>query len=395
MSYFLWATWLLWAGTVALVAQRAGRGRGIFLGILLGIYTLLNHAMMGQLPGPWWLWVYPFLSLYLYFVAVFAPGLRKGGLYRALVSFPASWFMASTFLAIPWAVVTGVLGWAPAPWLPYVLGLLGLAQSLGASSKSTLILLDGRDVAGPPAPYQPAPVRQERPLRVVQITDPHLGTFMPESRLRAICERAVAENPDLILLTGDYLTFESQHEASALTRALAPLQKMPGRVFACRGNHDLEAPQFVAEAMEKNHIRLLIDESVTVQTEAGAVQLVGADFYFQGRAERLAALCARYPRQEGALRLFLLHDPGAFRHLPAGEADLVLSGHTHGGQVGLLSVGLAWTFVRGLTQIPDHGFWARGTDRLYVHRGNGHYGFPLRLGVPAEEGVLEIHRAAA
>jgi predicted MPP superfamily phosphohydrolase len=93
-------------------------------------------------------------------------------------------------------------------------------------------------------------------------------------------------------------------------------------------------------------------------------------------------------------RIILLHDPGAFRHLPEGEGDLVLSGHTHGGQVGLVSLGLSWTFLRlfGL-KLPDHGFWARGRDRLYVHRGTGHYGFPLRLGVPSEESVVRVHRA--
>ena len=46
-----------------------------------------------------------------------------------------------------------------------------------------------------------------------------------------------------------------------------------------------------------------------------------------------------------------------------------------------------------LSKIPDHGFWALGRNRLYVHRASGHYGFPLRVGVPNEEGVLQIHRA--
>jgi predicted MPP superfamily phosphohydrolase len=45
--------------------------------------------------------------------------------------------------------------------------------------------------------------------------------------------------------------------------------------------------------------------------------------------------------------------------------------------------------------MPDHGFWARGTDRLYVHRGTGHYGFPLRLGVPSEESLLAVHWLAS
>src|SRR5690606_40579509 len=60
----------------------------------------------------------------------------------------------------------------------------------------------------------------------------------------------------------------------------------------------------------------------------------------------LAALSRAYPRKPGVLRLWLLHDPGAFRAIPEGEADLVLSGHTHGGHLGLLSLGLSHTIVR-------------------------------------------------
>ncbi len=106
----------------------------------------------------------------------------------------------------------------------------------------------------------------------------------------------------------------------------------------------------------------------------------------------MRAVCERYPREPGHLRIVLLHDPGAFRHVPDGEADLVLSGHTHGGQLGLLVLGLPHTFVSAFTQIPDHGLWALGKNRLYVHRGTGHYGFPLRVGVPGEESLIRIHR---
>ena len=63
------------------------------------------------------------------------------------------------------------------------------------------------------------------------------------------------------------------------------------------------------------------------------------------------------------------------------------------GQLGLVSLGLPHTVLRLLVDMPDHGLWARGRDRLYVHRGTGHYGFPLRLGVPAEESLLRVHLA--
>jgi len=138
-------------------------------------------------------------------------------------------------------------------------------------------------------------------------------------------------------------------------------------------------------------VGLLVDEEARVETPAGPAQILGVDYVFRRRAEHLAAVCARHPRAEGHLRVVLLHDPGAFSHLPEGEGDLVLSGHTHGGQLGLLSLGLPWTFVSTFTKIPDHGFSARGRDRLYVHRGTGVYGFPLRVGVPAEQSLLRVH----
>jgi predicted MPP superfamily phosphohydrolase len=152
----------------------------------------------------------------------------------------------------------------------------------------------------------------------------------------------------------------------------------------------------VARALSQNGIILLVDDERDVETDAGPVQIVGMDFTFRDRAAHLARVCAAHPRKPGMLRIVLLHDPGAFRHLPPGEGDLVLSGHTHGGQVGLLSLGLPWTFLRLFgDKIPDHGFWARGTDRMYIHRGTGHYGFPLRLGVPAEESLVRVHRATS
>jgi predicted MPP superfamily phosphohydrolase len=86
----------------------------------------------------------------------------------------------------------------------------------------------------------------------------------------------------------------------------------------------------------------------------------------------------------------MLHDPGHFRYLPDDAADLVLSGHTHGGQLGFLSLGIPLTIVGLSGVVPDQGLFARGRMRLYVNRGLGHYGFPLRIGVPAEESILHV-----
>ena len=149
------------------------------------------------------------------------------------------------------------------------------------------------------------------------------------------------------------------------------------------------APEEVQRALAANGIRLLIDAEALVETPAGPVQIVGADHYWEEREERVPALLKKFPRRAGHLRLFLLHDPLGFRSVPKGEVDLTLSGHTHGGQLGLVSFGLDWT-VLSRSRWPDHGLFGHGASRLYVHRGTGFYGFPLRVGVPGELSLVEV-----
>jgi uncharacterized protein len=393
MSWFAPLTLGAWLIVLAVAFFGRNRRFAAFVGILLGIYSLSAVAMAPAFAHFMPAYVALHVAVYLNFISLARPRMRPL-LYRALVSWPASFFVAGTLLALPWAVLSAA-GFSPwAPWLPYALAAVGLVQSLTTKREEIDLVVGEWHDAADPIPHPRGEAREERPLRIVQISDPHLGPFMSVARLRRIAERAVAAQPDLVLLTGDFLTMESQSDPDLLLDALAPLRAMPGRVFACHGNHDHEAPAVVARAMENNGIKLLVDDSHEIETPAGQVQIVGMDFVWRGRDVHLARVCAEHPRKAGMTRIVMLHDPGAFKHLPAGEGDLVLSGHTHGGQVGLVSLGLSWTFLRlfGL-KIPDHGFWARGKDRMWVHRGTGHYGFPLRLGVPAEESVLRVHRA--
>jgi hypothetical protein len=397
MSQAVLALWF-WIGSIGatlVVVYAAHRRRGAFYArfatVLLGIHTLISGALAKH-TGP----LFPAYAalqavLFAHFFFLSQPRMRPLA-YRLFISLPASYFAAATFLSFPWAIASafGLHPWGL--WIPYAIALAGIVQSTTARRDEVDILVDRAPVAGVKRHPQAA-AREGRALRIVQITDPHLGPFMSVARLRGICERAVAANPDLVLLTGDFLTMESQETPAHLAEALAPLRALSGRAFACHGNHDHEAPALVASALASAGVRLLVDDAALVETEAGPVQIVGMDFVWARRVEHLAAVCARHPRVDGALRVVLLHDPGAFRHLPEGEGDLVLSGHTHGGQLGLVSLGLPWTVLRLFVDMPDHGLWARGPDRLYVHRGTGHYGFPLRLGVPAEESVLRVHRA--
>jgi hypothetical protein len=328
--------------------------------------------------------------------------------FRWLVSRPGMAFIATGALAGVWLLallpLRGLLALAgfertlaALRWLdlvPFVVGAASVLTSMRTVREVVRIPLDG--VAHetltrlPVERYRrrvpPPPIR---PLRIVQIADPHLGPWQPVQRLQRRLADLARRDPDLVLLTGDFLTMESQGSPGALARALAPLAPLAERCYAVFGNHDHEAPDEVRHGLTANGIRLLVDEEAIADTPIGPVQILGADWVFREPGQHLGRLFARFPRRDGLVRLLLLHSPAAFAHVPPGEVDLVLSGHTHGGQLGLVSLGVDWT-VLARSRWPDHGLFGHGTSRLYVHRGTGFYGFPLRVGVPGEASVLEI-----
>ncbi|HXK18286.1 MAG TPA: metallophosphoesterase [Polyangiaceae bacterium] len=397
MSAFLLISLVGWLSVVGLALFRS-RQYAIFRGVTLGFQVLFAATLAHRFRSagaPWLFWLFCYLhaATFAQSIGLIRPRMRSLP-YRALVSVPGAFFAAGTLLSLPWVLARAFGYDLPAVFVPYAAAAVGVLQSLWSREETRDIIITNSQVVPALARHAPSGARVERPLKLVQITDPHLGPFMSVQRLERICQRAVDKSPDLVLLTGDFLTMESQADPRLLEQALSPLKQLEGRVFACLGNHDHEAPLTVRRALSNNGVTLLIDEAISLDTAAGRVQIVGMDFVWRERKQHLTRVCQAHPREAGALRIVLLHDPGAFVHLPEGEADLVLSGHTHGGQVGLVSLGLPYTMMRAFVKMPDHGLWARGTDRLYVHRGTGHYGFPLRLGVPSEESVLTVHSPA-
>jgi hypothetical protein len=401
----------LWAG------HARGRTYGIFAAVVLAfsfpagvVLGMRLQRLAGPILGPviGWAFAYALAVTGIHFASLVRARLRTRA-FRWAISVPAQAFVALGAFSLPFLLAlapvriglwaAGVMGPLRAlHWLdliPILVIGLSVATSLRPRREIVRVTLGGAE----PDALTRLPVERRswgeshhdpaRPLRIVQITDPHLGPWAPIRRLRARVDELLDHEPDLVLLTGDFLTMEGNGTPGALAEALAPLRRAPGRCLAIFGNHDHEAPEEVASALAANGVRLLVDEEACVETAVGRVQIVGADWYREGRKEKLQRLLARFPRRPGHVRLLLLHDPRNFHDVPKGEVDLTLSGHTHGGQVGLVSLGLDWT-VLSRTQWPDHGLFGHGKSRLYVHRGTGFYGFPLRIGVPGEASVLEL-----
>jgi len=398
-----------------------GRVYGIFAAVILAIAlpgAVVMHARYLELASPW---LAPLLEA-AFLWGMLAAGLHLGSLatarlrspaFRYGVSIPGMVFIAAGALAGVWLLALIplhlVFGWFGVDlgvmvlrWLdllPFAVAVASVATSLRPAAEIVRVM---PSAASPPAvtrlPIEryragrrEPPRLERRPLRIVQIADPHLGPWQPVAQLRRLIDDLLRHDPDLVLLTGDFLTMEGSGTRGALTAALAPLLKVKGRAYAVFGNHDHDhgSPDEVHAALAANGVRVLMDQEVAVETPAGPVQIVGADYVGKGRREHIQQLLQAHPRRLGHLRLLLLHDPSIFRHIPPGEVDLTLSGHTHGGQLGLVSFGLDWT-VLARTAWPDHGLFGHGSNRLYVHRGTGFYGFPLRIGVPGEASLLEV-----
>ncbi|MEE3332314.1 MAG: metallophosphoesterase [Myxococcota bacterium] len=418
-ALFPFIAFAVWIVVPIYAAVQRGRTFAIFSTVTFGISLVgslsVHTRLPGWLPEPWLaaadlLFLWGISAAGIHYAHLVRARLR-GEFFRRAISGPGQAFVGASFLAAFWMLGLFViraplwlmgaeraLGWlAPLDLVPFALGVVALVTSARPVSEIVRVRL-GKD--GPneltrlpverhrkrtPPPLDP------RPLRIVQITDPHLGPWQPIARMRALLDELMDHEPDLVLLTGDFLTMESNETPGALAEALEPLQRMRGRCYAIFGNHDHEAPDEVRSALTANDIQLLVDNSVLAETEVGKVQIVGADYVRKGREEHLSDLLTAHPRVDDHTRLLLLHDPSAFHHLPEGDVDLVLSGHTHGGQIGLVSLGLDWTVLAmSKGRWPDHGLFARGSSRLYVHRGTGFYGFPLRLGVPGEASLLEL-----
>lgn len=404
---------------VPLYAWRVrGRPYAVFALVILGFSlpgALLMHPRLTAL-APATLrpfldagFVYSMLCVAGHLAGLVRPRLR-GWPFRIGVSIPGQMFIAAGFLSGVWLLALlpvralllaveqadALAALRYADLLPFALAAFSLVTSTRPAAELVRVRLasDGpSDVERVPVERyrgrrRPAPL-SARPLRIVQVTDPHLGPWQPISKLQRHLESLVAHEPDLVLLTGDFLTMEGQGTPGALAEAFAPLRAVADRCYAIFGNHDHESPDEVRSALAANGVRLLVDDEVVAQTAVGPVQIVGADYVGRGRAEHIPELLGRFPRREEHLRILLLHDPLGFRHVPKGDVDLTLSGHTHGGQVGLVSFGLDWT-VLTRSRWPDHGLFGHGSNRLYVHRGTGFYGFPLRIGVPGEASVLEL-----
>jgi predicted MPP superfamily phosphohydrolase len=231
-------------------------------------------------------------------------------------------------------------------------------------------------------------------LRIAHLSDVHAGIHMSEEKMREIVKQTNALGADLIVQTGDMIDI-SQSFIPDYVRAFRDLQAPLG-VVTVLGNHDRYTGQDAVIRGVKDAGQVFVKNGVhVIERGAAALALVGIDDPRNWRADDPQdddideALRVTPPAKE-AFRLLLAHRPGAFDGAAPRGIPLTLAGHIHGGQFYLPVIG--WSPGRLITKYVM-GHFTQGSSQLYVSRGIGVVGVPLRVFVPPEIALFELRRA--
>jgi predicted MPP superfamily phosphohydrolase len=225
--------------------------------------------------------------------------------------------------------------------------------------------------------------------RIVQISDLHCGPFASGGRVARWVATANRLEPDLVAVTGDLIA-NGTGFIDTVARALGGLRARDG-AFAAMGNHDYFGDgEAMVRALEAAGLTVLRNRGVELRREDGAIYVAGVDDTWTRRHDVARALAQR---PAGMPSVLLAHDPVLFPEAAEHGVDLVLSGHTHGGQVAVPMLARKLNLARLITRFTS-GVYQQGRTTLYVNRGLGTTGPPVRLAVAPEIAVLTLRRGA-
>lgn len=220
-------------------------------------------------------------------------------------------------------------------------------------------------------------------FRIGMITDVHhSATVPPDDVVRAVSMLQEA-SPDLIVLGGDYVSFRDRSYIGPVAELLAPLAHAPHGSFAVLGNHDDDRE--MPAALAGKGFTVLKDQRTELTIRGERVDLAGIRFWTRTIGEISKVL-----RGTGGTTLLLAHDPRRLLEAASLDVQLVLSGHTHGGQVIVPAVGA----IIGRKFPVLAGLAERENTSLFVSRGVGTVYVPIRINCPPDVAVLTLRPTA-
>jgi predicted MPP superfamily phosphohydrolase len=226
-------------------------------------------------------------------------------------------------------------------------------------------------------------------FRIAQISDVHHSRIVSIEEVRRVVRLAQSAQPDMIALTGDYTTAYRRY-IEPCAEALGTLAA-PAGVWAVLGNHDhYTDPQLTTRALERAHIGVLNNANTVIRRGSDTLQLIGIDDWDWNGTDWPRAFHGTDAKRPSIL---LSHQPRVLDLAETASISLILSGHTHGGQISLPLIGPPARFSKGLKYL--RGLYQRNHTQLYVSSGTGVIGLPVRLHVPPEIAVLRLKRKSS
>ncbi|HUF23062.1 MAG TPA: metallophosphoesterase [Vicinamibacterales bacterium] len=220
-------------------------------------------------------------------------------------------------------------------------------------------------------------------MRVALLTDFHLSPIVDADDIARAVEMTLAEKPDLIILGGDYVTWGHERFIGPVGELLSPLTAPLG-VIAILGNHDSDkGGDDVTAALTRNRFTVLRDARTRIEQRGDGLDFIGLRYW-----TRQPSTIAKLIDAPGHVNILLAHDPRRVTEAAELNLPLVLSGHTHGGQIVLPGLG-AWN--RGFFPTMQ-GTLERDNTVLFVSRGIGMVYVPVRLNCPPEIALLTLQR---
>jgi uncharacterized protein len=237
-------------------------------------------------------------------------------------------------------------------------------------------------------------------FRIAQVSDLHIGPFMSAAEIRHCAEMTNALKPDLILLTGDYVTWDGSTQYAAVD-ALSGL-KAPYGVIGTLGNHEMwtHTEDSITRLFEAQGTRILRSANATLRAGADELNIIGVDYQSRRAMGHHEDGMVRHYLQgiepmvrRDTVNILMTHNPNAFDRAAELGIELSLAGHTHGGQVTMEFISPDIAPSRLVTPYVV-GWFSKPGGRLYVNRGIGTIGVPMRIDAPPEITVYELEREA-
>jgi predicted MPP superfamily phosphohydrolase len=216
-------------------------------------------------------------------------------------------------------------------------------------------------------------------LTIAMISDIHVGMYMLEDDMLKYTEAINNLKPDMIFIPGDFITSKTE-EIFPFVKAFSGLKSKHG-IYTCLGNHDYFGdPNIITEKVRDAGMKVLRNQTDELEINGGKLILSGVDDGSHANFKKVSYEASSL----NTTRILLCHKPYYFETAVAGKFDFMLSGHTHGGQVVLLDfLGMKLTPAALVSQYVA-GKYRRGDSIMYVSRGIGTVGLPVRVNCPPE-----------